>query len=323
MPKLSIIIPTYNRGDILLKTLEAYKCQTAVNEILEVIVIDDGSTDGTAMCVANYSLTSPFPIRYLCQDHGGPAKGRNYAIRESQGEIILMGDDDIIPSPNLVAEHLVWHKKYPMLSDAVLGRVEWSPDVNPTPFMEWLAQDGVMFCYGHMRKGQLRDPHFYSCNLSVKKDFLCQNGTFDEQFPAAAFEDIELGHRLSKKGLRLFYNPDAVGYHHKKMSVADACQRAEMVENAYELFRTKVPTGEGFNPNPKRSAIRRTLKARVQEILSWVAPVFQLFDTQIPFPWVVYRIFYFYYILPRVRAKLSTSTRQPDSYFHQEMSHPS
>lgn len=306
---LSIVIPTYNRRDVLLRTLEAYKHQTAVDEILEVIVIDDGSTDGTREAAQRSSLTSPFPIRYLRQEHKGPARGRNYAIRESKGDLILLGDDDIVPTPTLVAEHLAWHQKYPSPSDAVLGYIAWAREVNPTPFMQWLAHDGIVFGYSTMHMGQVEGSHFYSCNLSVSRNFMLQNGMFDEEFPAAAFEDIELGLRLTKRGLRLFYNPKAVGYHYKRMSLADVWQRAEMVEKLNPLFLAKTTPDQGPYPVEQLNAVRRARRVIVRAVLPLLSPTIRLFDTRVPLPWIVYRTFYSHYILPKVRMKLGVTTQ--------------
>src|SRR5712664_4095363 len=176
-PQLSVIIPTYNRREILLKTLEGYKGQTASDEILELVVVDDGSTDGTGEAVAQSALSSRFPIRLLRQDNRGLATVRNLGIRSAKGELILFGDDDIIPTSALVAEHVAWNKKYPTLSVAILGLVTWSPDVNATPFMEWLGLDGPLFGFGRLSPGREVGPaHSYFCNTSVKKRFLLEQG---------------------------------------------------------------------------------------------------------------------------------------------------
>lgn len=309
--RMSVIVPTYNRRAILLKALEAYQQQTAVRDILEILVIDDGSTDGTPGAVEQFALTAPFPVRYLRQNHEGPARGRNRGIRESRGGLVLFGDDDIIPAPTLVAEHAAWHQKHPGESDAMLGRVDWAPEVHPTPFMEWLSSEGVVFDYGKMRRGLVDENHFYSCNLSIKRNFLLQNGMFDEEFPAAAFEDIELGHRLMAKGLRLFYHPEAVGYHWKRMSLADAVRRAEMVEIASELFRAKVPAPPAPAVRRPGEGARRALRKTLRAVLPAAAPLVRLFDTRVPLPWFVYRIFYAECILPRVQAKVRARAALP------------
>lgn len=300
-PRLSVVIPTYNRREILLKVLEAYKRQTAAGGILEILVVDDGSTDGTRQAVAQASAGSPFPIRYFCQGRMGQAAARNRGIRESLGQIILFNDDDIIPSATYAAEHLEWHEKYPGLTDAVLGKLIWSPEVNPTPFMKWLEHD-VMFCFWRRRKGLLEQPLFFVGILSMKCDFLLQNGMFDEDFRAYGFEDTELCERLKRKGLRVFYNPDAVAYHHKKVSVADAWRREEQVEFARPFFMAK--TGAAAEPDPFEhdGAVKKALRNSARAVLPAFSPMLKLFDTRLPLPWVVYRTFYYQYIVPRARA---------------------
>ncbi|HEX5484255.1 MAG TPA: glycosyltransferase family A protein, partial [Terriglobia bacterium] len=124
--KISVAIPSYNRKVILRKTIEGYLHQTVREEILEILIVDDGSTDGTAEAVTELGGTSPIPIRCLRQEKKGQAAGRNYGIREARGELILFGDDDVVPAPNMVGVHLAWHKAHPEPSFAVMGRVPWA-----------------------------------------------------------------------------------------------------------------------------------------------------------------------------------------------------
>jgi len=308
-PQLSIVVPTYNRREILLKTLEAYTRQIPSDEILELIVVDDGSTDGTGEAVAQAALCSPFPIRLIRQENRGLAAARNLGIRSARGELILFGDDDILPTPTLVAQHIAWNKKYSACSDAVLGLVTWSPDVNATPFMEWLGQDGVLFGFSHLSPGREVGPAYsYFCNTSVKKRFLLEQGMFDEDFRAYGYEDIELGHRLMKKGLRLFYNPDAIGHHYKRMTFADVSRRAVLVDTASKLFAAKVPTmvNAELATNGKASANRQALKRLARRLAPVLAPVFAplvfVLDTQIPLPWFVYRVFHYVMTREQVSA---------------------
>lgn len=306
---ISVIIPTYNREGMLPKTLEAYKHQTAASEILEVIVVDDGSTDGTGEGVAQTAVGSPFPIRYLRQENRGQGVARNLGIRSAEGDLILLGDDDIIPTPTLVAEHAAWHRKHPSPAVAVLGYVAWSPELNPTPFMEWLAFDGALFGFGHLSPGgDVGFLFFYSCNVSLKKCFLLEHGMFDEDFHTYGYEDLELGYRLMKKGLRLLYNPGAIGYHYKRMSFADVCRREEKLKLAYEVFKTKVPAearGEEFN-GPTVSAGRRVARSLARWLAPAWAPFTFLLDTHIPLPRRAYREFYFRtipWMMARQRAR--------------------
>jgi glycosyltransferase involved in cell wall biosynthesis len=293
--KLSIIIPTYNRKDILRKTLDAYCSQSAQEEIVEILVLDDESTDGTAEAVSEFSRGADIPVRYFRLPHRGQAAARNYGIRAAKGRLVLFGDDDIVPAPDLVAEHLAWHGKYPEPSVGVLGLVKWAPEFGPTPFMKWLAKDGVLFAYGCLKPGEeVGFRYFYSCNLSLKTDFLRENGVFDEDFKGYGFEDIELGYRLEKKGLRLLYNPRGVGYHHKLVSFADACRRAELVAAAWGVFETKEA---GKYVADVEALRKRTLAHKVKQlILKPMIPFAALFrpllDTQVGLPRFAYRTIY-------------------------------
>jgi len=299
--KLSIIIPTCNRKDILRKALEGYCSQSAQEEILEILVVDDGSTDGTESAVAQSAGGSPFPIRCLRQDNRGLASARNHGIREARGEIVLFVDDDIIPSANLVSEHLAWQRKYPEASVGVLGHVAWSPQVHPTPFMKWLGFAGPLFDYHDLSRGMQVDVGFcYFNNTSLKLQFMRENGTFDEDFRTYGYEDFELGYRLTKRGLRLLYNPDAVGYHYKYFSFADVCRRAQLMGAAKQVLRTKEAWAchaemAARHQDSLQRPIRKVLRRWLTPIL---APLKPLLDTQIPLPWIVYRALYQYYAKP-------------------------
>jgi GT2 family glycosyltransferase len=193
---------------------------------------------------------------------------------------------------------MAWHRKYPEASVAVLGHVIWSPEVHPTPFMNWLGFAGPVFDYQSLSPGMPVDGgHFYSNNISLKVEFLRKNGTFDEDFRTYGYEDLELGYRLANRGLRLLYNPDAFGYHYKFMSFADACRREQLLVAAYRVFQTKET---GMYHAEMIARRRRTLKFRVLKLLAkWLtpalAPLKPLLDTQIPLPWPVYRALYHYY----------------------------
>ena len=307
-PQLSVIIPTYNRREILLKTLEAYKQQTAANEILEVVVVDDGSADGTGEAVAQFALLSTFPIRLLRQENRGLATARNLGIRSAKGALILFGDDDIIPGSTLVAEHVAWNQSHPEPTSGILGCVAWSPEMNPTPFMEWLGLGGVMFGYGHLSPGkEVPINYSYFCNTSVKRNFLVENGTFDEDFRAYGFEDIELSYRLFNKGLRVLYNPKAVGYHYKRMTYADVCRRAELVITATDLFESKE-AGKHLKELRSRGRLF-SIKRRMKKVLTkfigpFVAPLTPLLDTQIPLPKEVYKAIYHCLTVPRAQENI-------------------
>jgi len=303
-PELSVLVPTYNRKDILLKTLAAYQAQSARAEILEVLVLDDGSTDGTPEAVSQFAARGELPVRCVRLAHGGQAASRNHGIREAKGKLILFGDDDILPGPNLVAEHLSWHTKYPQPCVAILGLVEWSPEVKPTPFMDWLAKEGL-FEYGRLKADEEAGfGCFYSCNLSLKTGFLRENGLFDEDFKSYGFEDTELGYRLEKKGLKLLYNPRAIGYHYKFVSFRDVCRRAKVLAAARRLFEQKEAGRYLAEMQERRErmvalSVKRWLGMPLIPLAALLKP---FVDTRVVLPRFIYRKIYHYFaVLPAER----------------------
>ncbi len=101
-PKVSIIIPTYNRKELLLQCLSAIQNQNFDRAAFEVIIIDDGSTDNTCQAVKNADFK--MNLKYLTQENKGPASARNLGIDNSKGRFIAFTDDDCIPHPDWIKD---------------------------------------------------------------------------------------------------------------------------------------------------------------------------------------------------------------------------
>jgi len=237
---LSIIIPTYNRISVLKMTLHALfeSVSASRNGEFEVIVINDGSSDGTMTYLKKLKKDRGFLI-VLSQSHKGPASARNVGIRNAHGEIVLFLGDDTVPSPPLISEHMKWHNVYPSEEIAVLGNMPWHPDISITPYMKWLVTGGPYFPFYRFRHDTFVES-FISSNISVKRAFI---GTerFDENFPYAIHEDTEFGWRLKRKGLRIVYNENAIAYHYHQVSLDDAFNRALHGGESKEYFKIKHP----------------------------------------------------------------------------------
>lgn len=315
MADLSVIIPTYNRRAVLLKVLEAYARQTAPEDVRELLVIDDGSTDGTGEVAQEWAAKSPppFAVRCLRQQNKGLAAARNHGIREAQGSVLLFVDDDIIPAPDLVAQHAAWHREHPEPNMAAVGQLVWAPELRPTPFMEWLGIDGIRFKSGKAASGRaLPFTSIIFGHTSVKSDFLRDNGIFDEDFRTYGCEDSELAYRLVKKGFQAFYLPGAVGYHYKRVSFQEACRHQEKKAEARKVYLTKEAGIEqarieqewfGSRKNKVRALVARSL-------IVFLLPLKPLLDSHIPLPSGVYKLFYFYYGRHKP-ALLEKQTAQP------------
>lgn len=294
---LSVIIPTYNRKHLLAKALEGYLGQSSPHSIHELLVVDDGSTDDTESMVRQFSRRSPITIRYLRQANKGPAAARNFGIREARSSIVLFTDSDIVPERELVSQHLHWHRNNPQTGTAVLGYVTWPAEIKATPFMRWYGEEGALFAYRRLRGKREIDFHFfYTCNLSLKTDFLRTCGQFDEDFKSASWEDTELGYRLNKAGLRLLYNPQAIAFHHQFFTFDQACRKALGNSAARQIFLNKE-AGQYFLAQRKErmNGIRaRIAKLAATAIGSVMGSSERLLDSRIPLPSPIYRSLYWY-----------------------------
>jgi glycosyltransferase involved in cell wall biosynthesis len=299
---VSVIIPTYNRAEVLQKTLEGYAGQCGDHRLIEVLVVDDGSKDNTSLMVEECCKSFPISLRYFRQENRGLAAARNHGIREARGELILFGDDDIIPSHNMVAEHVAWHCRFPEENVGVLGQVDWAPEVHPTPFMVWSNLYGAQFNFGRFQPGmEVEFWHAYFCNTSVKSGFLKRNGMFDETFRKYGWEDIEFSYRLYQNGYRVRYSPKALGYHYKYEKFQDTLRRVLELNRSSAVFKN-TDAGkclfEQINHQTSQAAQRKTLVRRL--LRSFKKPVMPLlrylFDTQIPFPARVYEYVFYDYV---------------------------
>ena len=234
--KLSVIIPTYNRADILNKCLEALSGQNYPFNDFEVIVSDDGSSDHTAEVVRTVTSAAPFSLSYLRQSNKSANAARNRAIEISRGEILLLLNDDTVVERDVLSEHIRTHGEYPQDSAAVLGRVTISPHVPPSIF----ATRHLDASYA-LWKNQiiLNWRAFYTCNISVKRKFLLAHGLFDEEL--RYHDDVELGERLSHHGLTIIYNSKALGYHHHYLDEQEYLRLAQHEGKQLAVWYRKSP----------------------------------------------------------------------------------
>lgn len=240
MVEISVVLPTYNRLETLLRCLEALDQQSIGPARSEIVVVDDGSTDGTA------EVISARPgVRYIRQPrNGGPAAARNAGVRAAQGTWVLFIGDDIIAPPELLEQHLAAHEAASGDHVAVLGYAPWGQDQQVTPLMRYLFE-GRSFQQFRYHAIADRDNvpfgFFYTCNLSVNRRFLLQHGLFDEEFRHAYGEDTELAYRLQRHGLRIVFRPEIVGHHYHPTSYASARRRTRVAGEVAVLMARKHP----------------------------------------------------------------------------------
>jgi hypothetical protein len=177
----------------------------------------------------------PFAVRRERGPIRGLSANRNAGARVAAAPVVLFTDNDTIPAPRFVAEHLHWHQQHPEEDAVVLGRVRWSPEVKVTTLMRWL-DTGLQFRFAHLRAGEVHWGAFAGANVSLKTSFIRRVGEFDERRLPYLGEDTEFAYRADKLGMRLLYNPDALVDHLRTMPfdvVALRVRRMAAVE--YEI----------------------------------------------------------------------------------------
>jgi peptidoglycan/xylan/chitin deacetylase (PgdA/CDA1 family)/glycosyltransferase involved in cell wall biosynthesis/predicted TPR repeat methyltransferase len=230
---LSVVVPTVGRHESLRRLLDSIAAQTASAGDFEVIVVDDGSSDGTAELLAEFDRAAPFRLKHLRQEGSGAAAARNRGVLNAAGTVVLFLDDDLVAAPDLLAEHLAFHREWAGLGHACLGFMDWQPgryDGDAAPVMEYLRTTGNQ--YLNWDRVCVGDPEdvgwqaFWTGNLSVKRELLLTYGLFDDHRARATMgEDLELGRRLENAGMRLHFRAAALARFQTGFDLASLVER--------------------------------------------------------------------------------------------------
>ncbi len=247
---ISIVIPTYNRAEILRECLEHLSRQTCAREQFEVIVVNDGGTDSTAQVVDECIANGDIEVKYFEKKNEGQGIARNFGIGKASGEIVAFIGDDILVAPTFVEEHLKMQDEHPEESAGVLGFIAWDPRLPKTPLYEFLTNGslilgrygGHQFAYEKLEgKNEATYDFFYTSNISLKKSLL-EKFPFDTSFLKYGWEDIALGYRLVKEaGFHLFYTKEAFAHHYHPMDELALKKRMYAIGKAAVLFDQKYP----------------------------------------------------------------------------------
>ena len=273
-PELSVVVPTYRRPGLLTRCLDALGRQDASVERFEVVVADDGSGDDTGAVVRAAARRSGNVRLETLAVNSGPAAARNRALKAAAASLVLFLDDDVEAGPGLVSTHLDLHEA---ADDrlGVLGLVRWAPHLRVTPFMRWLDHSGHQFAYDTwLRPGPVPVAHaaFYTANLSMRRDLVLEVGGFDETFPYASFEDIELAWRMSQRGFHLEYRPEALAYHGRPIDLATFRRRTANDAESAALARRLQPELEIDESGREHGFLRR----RTRLLMSLAVPAAEL-----------------------------------------------
>ena len=209
----SVIIPTHNRVNQLEKCIEFLDKQTMQIENFEIIIVDDGSSDGTAELGKSLQESGDFHIKYLFQKNKGPATARNLGICQARGEIILFLDDDCRAKEKWL-EELVKGYEDPQVGGTG-GRII-------SPLRGTLA-DRYCSHVGLLETPKIkgnRVEYVITANASFRKSVLEEVGGFDENYEFPGGEDPDLCLRVIHAGHKLLFNSNAMVSHHHPRSLS-------------------------------------------------------------------------------------------------------
>jgi len=222
-PFASVVVPAYNRLDLVRPVLDAFATQRAPAPF-EVIVVDDGSEPPASIVMAGRDDR----FRLLSQPNRGRAAAVNAGLAAARGSIVIVCDSDVVPDDDFLEGHLAFHREHPAVEDTHLGALAWG--VEPGPFATLLGPRANPRMTGIT--GAVPWTLWYTDNWSVKRPLVDSGlARFDEAFRAWGWEDLELARRLAVRGIRNHATPAAAGRH----------LQAPTLESMLEKFAGSVP----------------------------------------------------------------------------------
>jgi GT2 family glycosyltransferase len=236
MIDVSVVVPTYNRVEMLQRVIPTLLAQDLPRDRFEVLVCDSNSSDGTASYLASIAAEVP-NVQHLPGPYSGRAAARNAGIAAAKGEIVLFNDADILASEDLLSQHLDRHRRR-----AGIAVVGWEVQVKN-------LEDYVYKRDHPHARGRLHPPgrkrlswlYFLTGNASVARGDLLRVGCFDESFTGYGHEDLELGYRLRQAGIEIVYEPKAVSYHCQDVTHGDQKQKMKLAGRSTARFYRKHP----------------------------------------------------------------------------------
>lgn len=207
--KLSVVVATYNRLSSLEQLLSQLALQAGLPGPFEVVVVDDGSASPVAPALENRRY--PFTLTVHTQQNAGAAAARDVGVRRAQGELVVIIDDDMQVDPDFLRHHLACHADGERT--VVIGRIAADDSLATRPLFERWHQALLDRMARQLASGEVvpGGKHFFTGNVSLPRRAFLEVGGFDSTMRQS--EDVELGLRLEKAGLKFKFADDAVTRH--------------------------------------------------------------------------------------------------------------
>jgi lipopolysaccharide/colanic/teichoic acid biosynthesis glycosyltransferase/glycosyltransferase involved in cell wall biosynthesis len=210
---ISVIVPAYNAAEVLPACLAALQAQTLPPDAYEIIVVDDGSSDGSFALAASHA-----GVRAIQVPHGGPAAARNAGVQAARGTLLAFTDSDCVPTPDWLAQ-----LTRPFENPEVVG-VRGAYLTHQSQWVARFVQLEYEDKYDRMARRETID-FVDTYSAAYRRAVFLKNRGFETAFPTASVEDQELSFRLSQKGYRLQFVPAARVYHRHDRSLGEYLRR--------------------------------------------------------------------------------------------------
>jgi glycosyltransferase involved in cell wall biosynthesis len=294
IPKVSVIVPGHNAAEMLQSSLRSLRSQDWPKDCLEIIYVDDASTDGSAVVASEWADH----IVKLEKLRNGPAGARNSGARESTGQILIFMDADVLAPPETISALVK-----PLMEDELLDAVFGSYDSEPFDLTLVSQYRNLLHHFVHQTSRQDASTFWAGCGAIRRTSFEMVGGFDAGRYRGAMIEDIELGHRMRALGMRIRLQPSIQVKHLKRWTLY------QMVRA--DIFSRGIPWMRLLFQDSRASREIGDLNLKVPGILSvvlaWLGAVFLLLSFWFPkclyalFPsfglifvlnWPIYRFFF-------------------------------
>jgi glycosyltransferase involved in cell wall biosynthesis len=234
--RASVIIPTYQGAHRVGATLEALERQTRKD--FELIIVVDGSTDGTAQIVRQQKTT--LEIRVIEQANKGRAGARNAGAKQANGNLLVFYDDDIVPAPDSFERHVAFHDQH--LDTILVGNTPQSIKGTQPDFYQYRAHLSLEWIRTYPdipAPLQKNDLYMTAANCSMGKTVFQLLDGFTEKLYDA--EDRELGIRAFKKNIPIYFDKDNKAWHDESITCRSYIRRLRQYAEASKMVNSMHP----------------------------------------------------------------------------------
>ncbi len=238
--------------------LESLANQTAAPAVYELIVINPGTRiDWRPVfekCMEQLGRNKGLNFRFYDVARGGRGFANNCGIERAQAPLVTFLAGDYIPEANFVEAHLDFHRRHPQREAIGIGPGRFPALQRENDFCRWLEDSGTLFGTSFTGPNVTVPENFFCvANVSAKKQFLIDAGLFDNDFPYPAWDDYEMGLRLSARGMKAALVPGATAIHRHDVTMEARQASMRRAGESACIFERKYPGRQPWDKTCRRS----------------------------------------------------------------------